>query len=107
MPTTNSKSSARSSERESGGAGERERKNDLPFTLSPALLLVLRFGTEGKLTLGADWVVRQAPTLIADRDIDLVVLAGNSKPRLAGALLGTTAERLLERVEASVWVVRH
>ena len=60
-----------------------------------------------KLTLGADWVVRQAPTLIADRDIDLVVLAGNSKPRMAGALLGTTSQRLLERVEISVWVVRH
>jgi nucleotide-binding universal stress UspA family protein len=60
-----------------------------------------------KLTLGADWVVRQAPTLIADRGIDLVVLAGNSKPRLAGALIGTTAQRLLERIEASVWVVGH
>ena len=29
-----------------------------------------------KLTLGEEWVVPQAPRLIADRDIDLVVLAG-------------------------------
>lgn len=59
-----------------------------------------------RLTLGEDWVVRQAPALIADRDIDLVVLAGNSKPRLAGALLGTTAQHLLERAQTSVWLVR-
>jgi nucleotide-binding universal stress UspA family protein len=60
-----------------------------------------------KLTLGEDWVVRQAPKLVVDQNIDLVVLARNSKPRLAGVLLGTTAQRLLERVETSVWIAPH
>jgi nucleotide-binding universal stress UspA family protein len=59
-----------------------------------------------ELLLGDDWVVRLAPKVIADKAIDLVVLGGISKPRLAGALLGTTAQRLLERVAVSTWVVR-
>jgi nucleotide-binding universal stress UspA family protein len=60
---------------------------------------------EWNLVLGEDWVVRQAPKLVADKQIDLVVMAGRSKPGLAG-VLGSTAQKLLERVEASVWVVR-
>lgn len=63
-------------------------------------------GEDWKLLLGEDWVVRLAPKVVADKGIDLVVLGGVSKPRLAGALLGTTAQRLLERVAVSAWVVR-
>jgi nucleotide-binding universal stress UspA family protein len=67
-----------------------------------------RFTGDGKwsLILGEDWVVREAPRLIEAKEIDLVVLAGTSKPRLAGALLGTTAQKLLEHVGVSVWVTR-
>lgn len=59
-----------------------------------------------KLTLGEDWVVRAAPQMILDKKIDLVVLAAVSKPRLAGAVLGSTAARLLDRVGVSTWVLR-
>lgn len=57
------------------------------------------------LLLGEDWVARQAPRVVQDRQIDLVVLGAVSKPRLAGALIGTTAQRLLEHVGVSAWVV--
>ena len=57
------------------------------------------------LLLGEDWVVRQAPRLVRDQQIDLVVLGAVSRPRLAGALIGTTAQRLLEHVGVSAWVV--
>jgi universal stress protein E len=58
------------------------------------------------LLLGEDWVARLAPRVIDDKKIDLVVMGGVSKPRLAGALLGTTAQRLLDHVSVSTWVVR-
>lgn len=58
-----------------------------------------------QLLLGEDWVVRLAPRLIEDRHIDLVVMGAVSKPRLAG-LLGTTAQRLLDHVSVSTWVIR-
>ena len=61
--------------------------------------------TRWSLSLGEDWVVRQAPKVVADKEIDLVVLAGRSKPALAGKL-GTTAQKLLDRMDASVWVIR-
>ena len=56
--------------------------------------------------LGDDWVVRYAPKLAEEEGIDLVVIAAVSKPRLAGLLLGTTAEKLLERLSVSCLVVR-
>ena len=59
-----------------------------------------------KLLLGEDWVARLAPRVIEDKKIDLVVMGGVSKPRLAGALLGTTAQRLLDKVSVSTWMVR-
>ncbi len=62
--------------------------------------------TKWKLLLGEDWVGRLAPRVIDEKKIDLVVMGGVSKPRLAGALLGTTAQRLLDHVAVSTWVVR-
>jgi nucleotide-binding universal stress UspA family protein len=59
-----------------------------------------------KLLLGEDWVARLAQRVIDEKKIDLVVMGGVSKPRLAGALLGTTAQRLLDHVSVSTWVVR-
>ena len=58
------------------------------------------------LTLGEDWVVREAPRFVTQNEIDLVVIAGTSMPRLAGALIGTTAQKLLEHVGVSAWVTR-
>jgi universal stress protein E len=70
-------------------------------------LTLLTQGEESwKLLLGEDWVARLAPRLVEDKKIDLVVLGGVSRPRLAGALLGTTAQRLLDHVSVSTWVVR-
>ena len=59
-----------------------------------------------KLLLGEDWVVRLAPRVVAEKEIDLVVMGATSRPRLAGALLGTTAQRLLDHVSVSTWVLR-
>jgi nucleotide-binding universal stress UspA family protein len=53
-----------------------------------------------------DWVVRVAPQLIARHDIDLAVLGCVSAVGLAGVLLGSTAEQLLERAAVSAWIVR-
>lgn len=53
-----------------------------------------------------DWVVRKAPEIVADKQIDMVVLGSLSSKALAGVLLGTTAEKLLERCQVSAYVVR-
>jgi nucleotide-binding universal stress UspA family protein len=58
------------------------------------------------LSLSDDWVVRVAPKYVAQHDIDLVVLGGLSYPRLKGVLLGTTAERILERTPIATWLIR-
>lgn len=52
-----------------------------------------------------DWVVRAAPKVIKQENIDLVVLSATSRTGLAD-LLGSTAEKLLQRSFASAWVVR-
>ncbi len=52
-----------------------------------------------------DWVVRAAPKVIEQHDIDLVVLSSTSRTGLAD-LLGSTAEKLLQRSIASAWVVQ-
>jgi universal stress protein E len=56
--------------------------------------------------LGEDWVVRHAPKLVTELGIDLVVIAAVSKRRLAGMLLGTTAEKLIGELTVSCLVVR-
>ncbi|HHH31192.1 MAG TPA: universal stress protein [Polyangiaceae bacterium] len=65
-----------------------------------------QFGGRWHAHLGEDWVVRHAPKLADELGIDLVVIAAVSKPRLAGMLLGTTAEKLLGRIRASCFMVR-
>jgi nucleotide-binding universal stress UspA family protein len=54
--------------------------------------------------IDVDWVVRTVPKLIARDGYDLVVVAARSHPSLRG-LLGTTAERILARVDTSCWIV--
>lgn len=69
-------------------------------------LETLTRGDDGwQLLLGEDWVVRLAPRVVEDKKIDLVVMGAVSRPRLAG-LLGTTAQRLLDHVAVSTWVIR-
>jgi nucleotide-binding universal stress UspA family protein len=58
-----------------------------------------------RVHLGDDWVVRDAPKLVAAERIDLVVLATGEHPGLSG-MLGLTAEKLLHRMPASAWLVR-
>ena len=53
-----------------------------------------------------DWVVRAAPKHASEVDADLVVIAGTSKPRLAGKILGTTAAKLLGRSTKSTLVLK-
>lgn len=53
-----------------------------------------------------DWVVRTAPKVVEEHVIDLVVLGSLSNRALAGVLLGTTAEKLVERCPVSTYVVR-
>jgi nucleotide-binding universal stress UspA family protein len=69
-------------------------------------LAPLAAGGDWHIHLREDWVVRAAPKVIAMHGIDTVVVAAVSQPRLAGMLLGTTAEKLVERVPASCWIVR-
>ncbi len=68
--------------------------------------LAAEIGGDWTILLDEDWVVRRCPRIVREQGIDLVVLAGISQPRLAGMLLGTTAERLLQRLHVSTWVVR-
>ena len=58
------------------------------------------------MSLSDDWVVRVAPKYVERHGIDLVVLGGLSYPRLKGVLLGTTAERILERTPVATWLIR-
>jgi nucleotide-binding universal stress UspA family protein len=53
-----------------------------------------------------DWVVRKAPSVVEEYEIDVVVLGSLSNRSLAGVLLGTTAGKLLERCQVSAYVVR-
>jgi nucleotide-binding universal stress UspA family protein len=58
-----------------------------------------------RVHLGDDWVVRDAPKLVAAEQIDLVVLSTGARPSLSG-MLGLTADKLLHRMPASAWLVR-
>lgn len=53
-----------------------------------------------------DWVVRVAPKLAESHGADLIVIAGTSKPGLAGKLLGSTAAKLLGRATTSTLIVK-
>jgi nucleotide-binding universal stress UspA family protein len=55
--------------------------------------------------LSDDWVVRAAPKLVEDDKYDLIVIAGVSSPRIK-VLFGMTAERIIDRTNASCWIVR-
>lgn len=55
--------------------------------------------------LGDDWVVREAPKLVASEKIDLVMLSTGQHESLS-AMLGLTAEKLLQRMNASAWLIR-
>jgi nucleotide-binding universal stress UspA family protein len=68
--------------------------------------LAAEVGGDWTTKLNEDWVVRVAPGLIAELDIDVVVLGCRSAVGLAGVLLGSTAEQLLERVAVSAWIAR-
>lgn len=64
-------------------------------------------GREGWICdVADDWVVRVAPKLAESRGADLIVIAGTSKPGLAGKLLGSTAAKLLGRATTSTLVVK-
>ncbi len=59
-----------------------------------------------KLALDDRYIIDAVPRRVDEESIDLVVLATTSRPRVAGVLLGTTAERILEVTTASTLVVR-
>ena len=59
------------------------------------------------VALAQDWVVRVAPKVVAEENIDLIVIGIGPYVRLRGYLLGTSAERILEQSHCSTWVVRN
>ena len=59
-----------------------------------------------KVTLRQDAVTRAVPELIAEHNIDLLLIAGVSLPRIAGVLLGTTAEKILSKIHAPSYVIK-
>ncbi len=52
------------------------------------------------------WIAEAARDAVDLFKIDLMVLSSVSKTGIAGLLLGTTAEAILERAPVSVWVIR-
>jgi len=63
-------------------------------------------GRRWTVHLDSDWVVRAVPKIIANHEVDLVMLGCVSHPPLPSVLLGTTAERIIDRADVSAWVVR-
>jgi universal stress protein E len=59
-----------------------------------------------QVLLDDTWVVRRVPELVAELQVDLVVMGSLSRGNVAGLLLGTTAGRLLERCKVSTLVLR-
>ncbi len=53
-----------------------------------------------------DWIGRVAPEVVLEYRIDLMIIAGVSLPRIAGLLLGTTAEKILESTDVSAYIIR-
>lgn len=66
--------------------------------------------TEGdpswSVELRSDWVVRSLPQVVRETNADLVVLAGISLPGFAGKIMGTTAEKVLQRLGCSAIVLK-
>ena len=67
--------------------------------------VVAMTGDDWRVHLGDDWVVREAPKVVASEKIDLVVLSAGRHEGLAG-MLSLTADKLLQRMPASAWLVR-
>ena len=59
-----------------------------------------------RVLLERDWVGRVAPRVVQEEVIDLLVIAGVTLPRLAGLLLGTTAEKILEAAAVSALILK-
>ncbi len=53
-----------------------------------------------------DWIVRVGPQLAQEHGSDLLVIAGTSKPGLAGKVLGSTAAKVIGRSPVSTLVVK-
>ena len=62
--------------------------------------------TGWQVTLRQDPVTAAVPDMIEKHNIDLMVIAGVSLPRVAGVLLGTTAEKILAKVHAPTYVIK-
>ncbi|MCB9507401.1 MAG: universal stress protein [Myxococcales bacterium] len=52
------------------------------------------------------WVTHVTEKLTTDRRVDLFVIAGTKKPGIAGAILGSTAAKLVRRAHGSTLVAR-
>lgn len=74
-----------------------------------AALLKLTGGSENgwEVRLADRWIPELVTPLVHEENFDLVVVGATSKARLAGVLLGTTAEKIIERAPVSTLVVRH
>ena len=61
---------------------------------------------EWRVDLSDAWVTQVAPELVDKRGVDLLVIAGTTKPGLAGIFLGSTAAKLVARATCSTLVAR-
>jgi nucleotide-binding universal stress UspA family protein len=61
---------------------------------------------EWTVLIPEDWVGRSVPQAVAQHDIDLVLLGGLSARPAVGALIGTTAEKILDHAKVSTWVMK-
>lgn len=58
------------------------------------------------IILDEDWVGRVVPRIVQEKQIDLLLLAITSQPRLAGVLMGTTAEKILDHTDVSAYMIQ-
>jgi nucleotide-binding universal stress UspA family protein len=63
-------------------------------------------GGKWQIVLEDRYVADAVPERVKSSSVDLVVLASTSRPAVAGMVLGTTAERILERAPVSTLIVR-
>lgn len=59
-----------------------------------------------QVTLRKDPITSAVPDMIEKHSIDFMVIAGVSLPRVAGILLGTTAEKILSKIHAPSYVIK-